>query len=251
MKGESSAIAIIPARARSTRFPYKILAPILNKPMIQYVWESARAAKLPQAVWVATDDVRIQEAVTAFGGTATMTPEDLPSGTDRVAMLAADWHGDIVVNVQGDEPLLPPEAIDALILALQNNPQSGMATLAVASSDTSQLQDPNVVKVVFNSEMNALYFSRAPIGASAEGGYYKHIGIYAYRKDVLMRLCRIAPSRLERAERLEQLRALENNIPITVVLVQQDTIAVDTPEDIFKVEQVLIEQRERNPIRAD
>ena len=251
MMGESSAIAIIPARARSTRFPYKILAPILDKPMIQYVWESARAAKRPSAVWVATDDVRIQEAVAAFGGIATLTPSHFQSGTDRVAHLAKDWEGDIIVNVQGDEPLLPPTSIDGLIEALERNPRCGMATLAVRRQDPKQLQDENVVKVVFNDAGEALYFSRAPLVACEDGTFYKHIGIYAYRKEVLMRLCAIEPSRLERAERLEQLRALENNISIAVVVVDQDTIAVDTPKDISKVEQVLRQQRERNPIRAD
>jgi 3-deoxy-manno-octulosonate cytidylyltransferase (CMP-KDO synthetase) len=232
-------IGIIPARAHSTRFPFKILAPILGKPMIQHVWELAIRAQTLSEVVVATDHEDIFNCVQGFGGKVRMTPSDLPSGSDRVAWVAKDLKADIVVNLQGDEPLLKPEFIDRLVKGLQDQAQCQLSTLAVKRADAKELNNPNCVKVVFDSKGKALYFSRSPLASEPTGVFYKHIGIYAYRRDALFEFCRLTPSELELTEKLEQLRALQNGMKILVCVVAHDTMAVDVPSDIPKVEDYL------------
>ncbi len=232
-------LGIIPARAHSTRFPFKMLAPILNKPMIQYVWEIAQQAQSLDEVIVATDHETIVNCLQGFGGTALMTPAELPSGSDRVAYVAKERSADIIVNLQGDEPLLNPKAIDYLVQALIQQPDCDISTLAVKRAEPQELNNPHCVKVVFDHSGKALYFSRSPLVSSKTGDFYKHIGIYAYRREALLKFCSLVPSSFEIAEKLEQLRALQNGMKIQVCVVEEDTIAVDTPQDIQKVEDYL------------
>jgi 3-deoxy-manno-octulosonate cytidylyltransferase (CMP-KDO synthetase) len=232
-------LGIIPARAHSTRFPFKIIQPILGKPMIQYVWEIAKRAKSLSDVIVATDHPDIFNCVMSFGGKAVMTPSELPSGSDRVALVAKDRPADIVVNLQGDEPLLKPEFIDQLVDTLINHPNAQLSTIAVARNNRDELVNPNCVKLIFDKNGRALYFSRSPLMSEPSGQFYKHIGIYAYRREALFEFCRLSPSSLEQTERLEQLRALQNGMAIQICVVDQDTIAVDAPEDVAKVEDYL------------
>lgn len=245
MLKSSKRLGVIPARASSTRFPKKITARINGKPMVQYVWEAARQARLLDDVVVATDDREIYETVRDFGGKAVLTPNTFESGTDRVAFAAAEIGAgpdDVIVNLQGDEPLLPPTAIDRLIESLEGDASAQMATLAVAKYLPHELADPNIVKVIFACDGRALTFSRQPLRANSDGAFFKHVGIYAFRAPALQRFCALPPSALERAERLEQLRALENGMAIQVVLMEEDTIAVDVPGDIAKVEARLNER---------
>lgn len=232
-------LGIIPARAHSSRFPFKILAPIHGKPMIQHVWELAKKAKSLDALIVATDHRDIFNCVESFGGQAVMTPSELPSGSDRVAFVAKSTKADIVVNLQGDEPLLNPEFIDRLVDTLIKNPDSQLSTLAVLRKNSEELINPNCVKVVFDNHGKALYFSRSPLASVNSGEFYKHIGIYAYRRNSLFEFCELSPSSLELTEKLEQLRALQHGMSIQVCVVDQDTIAVDVPQDIKKVEDYL------------
>lgn len=232
-------IAVIPARAHSTRFPFKIIAPILGKPMVQYVWESAKMAKTLDDVWIATDHEEIFNCVKSFGGNVVMTPSDLPSGSDRVARVSRDMTANIIVNLQGDEPLLKSEYIDRLVESLKQHPEAQITTLALKRTDLSDLNNPNCVKVVCDDFGRALYFSRQPLSSSENGEFLKHVGIYAYRRESLFEFCRLSPSSLERSEKLEQLRALQNGMKIQVCLIEQDSIAVDVPEDIKKVEDYL------------
>ncbi len=245
-----STAVIIPARYGSTRFPGKLLSEVSGKPVIQHVYERARTAVLPDAVIVATDSDRILRAVRSFGGEAVMTSPRHPSGTDRIAEVAAGTDYDIIVNVQGDEPLIRGEMIDGVVRLLDDS-RADMATLVKRIDDPDDVFDPNVVKAVFDAEGFALYFSRATIPfyreefkelQSGEAGtckllFYKHLGIYSYRRDVLLSLTGLSQSPLEKAERLEQLRALENGYRIKVGLSGHGTIGVDTREDLEKVEQ--------------
>ncbi len=264
-----SAIVIIPSRYASTRFPGKPLCPLLGKPMIQHVYERVRKAKLVKSVFVATDNRQILEAVEDFGGTAVMTSGDHQSGTDRIAEAVSriqDCATDIIVNVQGDEPMIEPAMVDDLV-RLMDDERAFIGTLAKRMEDPAEIADPNVVKVVFNDEGFALYFSRAPIPyhrdsdklqatsnelkTKEESGdsllvtdkgtryFYKHIGIYAYRKDALLSFSKMPQTRLERIEKLEQLRALENGLSIKVKETVFDTIGVDTPGDLERVEKCL------------
>ncbi len=242
MEAANTAFAVIPARAHSSRFPFKIIAPILEKPMIQYVWENANQAKTLSSVVIATDNEVIAEVIRGFGGKVVLTPE-LPSGSDRVAFVAKDSNADFIINIQGDEPLLSSQTIDRLVLALRENPLSDLSTLAVKLTDKSQLANPNCVKVVMNKSGEALYFSRAPLQTESDGTFFKHVGIYAYRKNALMKFCKLPQGKLELTEKLEQLRALENGMRIQVVEIENDTIAVDTPEDLKKVESYLRKER--------
>lgn len=254
-----SAVVIIPARYNSTRFPGKPLATLKGKPLIQHVYEGCLGAMLPVDVIVATDSETIFEKVLSFGGKAVMTYSGHSSGTDRVAEVASLMDYDIIVNVQGDEPLIRPQMIDDVIKLLSDS-RADIGTLARKIDDLAEITDPNVVKVVFDKENFALYFSRSPIpyhrdmfGAIGPGlwdrgerrsllnniAMFKHIGLYSYRRDVLIRLSKMEPTRLEEIERLEQLRALENNMKIKVKETEFDTIGVDTPEDLEKVERWL------------
>lgn len=232
-------VGVIPARLGSTRFPSKVIAPICGKPMVQYIWESAKKAQELQRVVVAVDDPQVAKVVERFGGEAIMTPSDLPSGSDRVAHIARELAAPIILNLQADEPLLSPDAIDSLVRLIRKDPAMGMATLAIKKQDRTLLQDANVVKCVVGRDQKALYFSRKPLEAYPDGGFLKHVGIYAYRKDVLLTLSQLPPSSLETIEKLEQLRALENGVSIGVAFMERDTVSVDVPEDIKKVESVL------------
>ena len=261
----SRAVGIIPARYASTRFPGKVLAPIGGRPMIQHVVERARQARALDLVLVATDDGRVREAVEAFGCRAVMTSAAHASGTDRVAEVARAMTCDVVVNIQGDEPTLDPASIDRAVAPLLEDPTVPMATLCTPIWDEAEARDPNTVKVVRDRRGFALYFSRSPIPhyrdaapspvpspesrvpsdprpATRDPGpvrWWKHIGLYAYRRDVLLRLAALPPTPLEQGERLEQLRALEHGIRVYVVETDRDAIGVDVPEDIGRVAALL------------
>ena len=238
---ELKSIVIIPARFSSTRFPGKPLARISSKSMIQHVYERVMQAQCVSDVWVATDDLRIVQAVTDFGGKVCMTSSYHRSGTDRVAEVASAENAEFVVNIQGDEPLIDPGAIDAAILPLAHDPEILMATLMKRIEDTREISDPNVVKVVTNHAGDAIYFSRSPIPYFREHSqahppvHCKHIGLYVYRRDFLLRYPSLPVGPLEQAERLEQLRALENGYTIRVVETEYDSLGVDTPEDLERV----------------
>lgn len=240
-------VGIIPARYASTRFPGKALHLIAGKSLVQHVVERCREASSLEEVIVATDDTRIADAVRGFVRVE-MTSPDHPSGSDRIAEVAERIECDAVVNVQGDEPLIDPAVIDAVAQALDNCP---MATAGTRLRTVEELDNPNVVKVVRGAQGRALYFSRRtipflrdhaddPASAQMEAfPFLKHIGIYGYRREVLLELVGFPPSPLENAEKLEQLRALENGIPIAVVEVDYESIGVDTPEDAAKVEAII------------
>lgn len=250
------AVGIIPARFGSTRLPGKPLVAINGKPLVYWVWKQAKKAKSLDRVLVATDDARVQRVVQGFGGEAVLTSSAYASGSDRVAAVARKLDYGIVVNIQGDEPLISPAAIDRLVQALQKERDIKVATLAGPIRNESELHDRNVVKVVFDKNDLALYFSRHPVPFLTSNGkrvlrlqnlstHYSHIGVYAYRKDFLLKFVSWKPSRLERLERLEQLRILENGYPIRVVKTQTKSISVDTPQDVKKVEKVLKKKNER------
>jgi len=209
--------------------------------MIQHVYERASQARYLNRVVIATDDQRIAAAARAFGAPVTMTREDHPSGTDRVAEVASSSDADYVVNIQGDEPLIDPEAIDAATLALVGDPAYSMATLMKRIEDPAEVENPNVVKVVTDLHGRAIYFSRFPIPftrnllQSGELTRYKHIGLYIYRRDLLLGYSDLPVGPLEQAERLEQLRALENGHSIRVVETDYESLGVDTPEDLERV----------------
>jgi 3-deoxy-manno-octulosonate cytidylyltransferase (CMP-KDO synthetase) len=249
------AVALIPARYGATRFPGKPLALISGKPMIQHVYESVKAAQTVDDVFVATDDKRIAQAVMDFGGKFVMTPSSLKSGTDRCAMAAERIESDVIVNVQGDEPTISPKTIDAAVSVLQKSKEIFMSTAAVPVSDIDALFSENVVKVVVDKNSDALYFTRATIpflrGVYRENylksfRFLKHLGIYVYRNDFLQKFSRLKETPLEVAERLEQLRALENGYKIRVVVVKEDTISVDVPSDIIAVEKFLLSRHQEN-----
>jgi len=231
-------VAVIPARYGSSRFPGKVLAPLAGKPMIQYVYELARAS-VADACLVAVDDERVAAAVRGFGGKAVMTDPALPSGTDRICAALRGIDADIVVNVQGDEPLLPTSVINELIELMRRPEAYPMATVAVPG-DRTVLANPNKVKVVTDASHRALYFSRSMIPYLREGGadmpVYLHWGIYAYRREVLERFVKLPTGNLENCEKLEQLRALENGIPIQVLFSNLESVGVDTPEDLARAE---------------
>lgn len=236
-------VGIIPARYGSTRFPGKPLALIARKPLIQHVVERCQQSKKLTEVVVATDDTRIWEIAQNFCRVE-MTKPDHPSGSDRIAEVARNCSCDAVVNIQGDEPLIDPRVIDSVVDALHD---CEMSTAATRIRDNAELESPNVVKVVVNIEGRALYFSRRTIpflrdaksDALAAFAFLKHLGIYGYRRDTLLKLVKLPVSALENAEKLEQLRALENGIPIAVRVVDYDSIGVDVPADVARVEHLL------------
>src|ERR1035441_7718115 len=240
-------IGIIPARFASTRFPGKPLALIAGKPLIQRVVEQCQQAKLLSEIVVATDDERIFSATKKFCRVE-MTRADHPSGSDRIAEVAGRISCDAVVNIQGDEPLIDPSVIDAVAGALEQNE---MSTAATQIKNPAELDNPNVVKVVVNAAGHALYFSRRTIPYLREAAsrpvseqlaafpFLKHLGIYGYRRETLLRLVKFPMSPLEAAEKLEQLRALENGIQIAVMKVEFDSVGVDAPEDVEWVERYL------------
>lgn len=239
------AVGVIPARYASTRFPGKPLVDLCGKPMIQRVWEQARKARSLSEVLIATDDKRIALAVRAFGGKAVMTPASCATGTDRIACAVRGMKAGLVVNIQGDEPLLDPSCIDQLVALLKRHPAAGMATLCHEIKDPKELGNPNSVKVVMDGKGKALYFSRAPIPFPRQiEGFRpaKHIGLYAYRLPFLRRFVRLKPSPLEKLENLEQLRALENGYAIQVGWSKKPSQAVDTPADAARVRKILLQK---------
>ena len=237
--GSVSVVAIIPARYESSRLPGKALAPIAGKPMVEHVYQRASEARSVGHVLVATDDRRIFDAVETFGGRAYMTSPRHASGTDRLAEVAAGLTCDLVVNVQGDEPLLHPSTIDAAIEPFFSDPTLQMSTLRRRITDPDDWRNPNVTKVVIDREGFALYFSRAPIPFTREGctpaPAWRHIGLYVYRRECLLRLTALPPTAMEQSEALEQLRAIEHGIRIRTVETEHESIGVDTPEDLERV----------------
>jgi 3-deoxy-manno-octulosonate cytidylyltransferase (CMP-KDO synthetase) len=243
-------VAIIPCRYGSKRFEGKPMAPILGKPVIQWVYERANKAEILSDVVVATDDERILNCVERFGGRALLTARTHRSGSDRAAEAAARLdlkNEDIVLNIQGDQPALPCQSLSEVVRPLMEASDLVMSTLARRIRDPGEVPDPNCVKCVFDQEGFALYFSRSPVPFNRDGlkhvDVFKHVGIYAFRKHFLDRFTSLPEGRLEAAERLEQLRALEYGFPIKVVETAYDSKAVDTPSDIEKLEAVLGKER--------
>lgn len=231
-------LGVIPARFASSRFPGKALARIGSKTMLQHVFERASLSRYLTSMTIATDDRRIYEEARRFGAPVRMTRGDHLSGTDRVAEVAASTEADIIVNIQGDEPLIDPAAIDAAILPLAGDGSIPMGTLKKRIEDPAEIDDPNVVKVVTAHNGNAIYFSRSriPYTRGAEpAAHFKHIGLYVYRRDFLLAYPDLPVGPLEQAERLEQLRALENGHPIRVVETEYESLGVDTPADLERV----------------
>ena len=239
-------VGVIPARYASTRLPGKSLVEIAGKPLILHVLDRVRMALRLDDVSVGTDDARIRRVVEDVGGTAVMTRVDHPSGTDRVAEAVSGTDAEVIINIQGDEPLVDPDLIDRLAGVMVDNPQWDMGTAAAPIIDLDDLHAPAVVKVVTGAEGQALYFSRAPIPYARDGFppdpsaiYKRHIGIYAYRRSFLDRIVASSPTVLEETERLEQLRALALGARMVVIETDDIGIGVDTPEDVVKVEQLL------------
>ena len=238
-------VVVIPARYGATRLPGKPLVSLAGKPMIQRVYERAKLAKTPDRVIVATDDERILRAVEAFGGEARMTRADHRTGTERVAEVAAHVEGDVFVNVQGDEPLLDPAAVDTAVNALLEEPRADVATVATPIKTPADIMDPNVVKTVLDFDGNALYFSRAPIpwvrdiATKIQIRHLKHLGLYVFQRDALLDYPTLPQGELERIEQHEQLRWMENAVKIRVAEVEHDAVSVDVPEDVARVEKLL------------
>jgi 3-deoxy-manno-octulosonate cytidylyltransferase (CMP-KDO synthetase) len=234
------AVGVIPARYGASRFPGKPLVPIAGVPMVRRVWEGARRAKRLERVLIASDDPRIVKLCREFGAEAIPTSPTHPTGTHRVAEVAAGLSQEIVVNIQGDEPLIEGDVIDAVIEALEQDPEASMATLA-HPADPEALEDPNRVKVVFDRWGYALYFSRNRIPALRDPGksspIWQHVGLYAYRRDFLLRFLELSPTPAEQAEALEQLRALEHGFRIRVAIAEDwRSLPVDVPADVERVE---------------
>jgi len=237
-------IIIIPARYESSRFPGKPLALINNKPMVIHVYERAIHSKLAQKCIIATDDERIFDCAKKFNANVIMTSKHHKSGTDRVYEVAEKFNYDIIINLQGDEPLINPDLIDSTIETLENDKQADIATPITPINNKEDIENPNIVKVVFNKNNYALYFSRSKIPFVREEHYnkvtyYKHIGLYGYRKRALERFVNLEESNLEKLEKLEQLRALENNIKIKIFITNYNSIGVDTPSDLKKIIELL------------
>jgi 3-deoxy-manno-octulosonate cytidylyltransferase (CMP-KDO synthetase) len=245
------ALGVIPARLGSTRLPEKILRSIGGKPMIQHVWERARRAEKLEDVIVATDDARIQQCVERFGGKAIMTRQDHPNGTSRIAEVMGHFKQDLVINIQGDQPLVDPKALDEMVSIFERAKDVEMLTLAVRMTDKVSFENPHVVKVVCDVEGNALYFSRAAIPffqgkkdcaltpCGTGFSFLKHLGVYGYRRDFLLKFVAWEPGILENTEKLEQLRVLERGRSIRVIETAYDFISVDTEEDLQEVEKRL------------
>lgn len=235
------AVAVIPARFASSRFPGKPLAPILGRPMVLWVLERARRVRGLSEVAVATDDTRIARCVEEGGGKAILTSPACPSGTDRVEEASRSLQADVVVNLQGDEPALNPLAVEALLSLMEGDPGLPMGTLATRALSRKEYDDPNVVKVVLGEGGRCLYFSRSPVPFFREGDpdlgkVFRHVGVYAYRKDFLARFTSWPEGELEKAEKLEQLRALERGVPMRAAVAEWRGPSVDTPADIAAAE---------------
>lgn len=229
---------VIPTRYESKRFPGKALVKIGENPLIQHVYRQAQKVRGVEQVLVATDDERIQKAVEEFGGEAVMTSAEHRCGTERVAEVAESLEAEIIVNLQGDEPRIDPRSIEQVIAAMADKPTLPMATLKTRINDESELRNPNIVKVVTDRDDFALYFSRSVIphqGKNQDHNAYKHIGVYAYRRDFLRQFAKLPQTELEKREKLEQLRVLENGFKILVVETGHDSIAVNTHKELEQV----------------
>ncbi len=240
------AIGIIPARYGATRFEGKLLADFCGKPVIQHTWENAKKSKAIDDLIIATDDKRIFNAVKGFGAKVTYTSKSHKSGSDRLTEAVSSIDAKVVVNIQADEPLVHPTMIDDVVDPVLKNDEIDLATLCHKIRTQEELSDPNVVKVVFDRKGFALYFSRSPIpygavksSASYPKTCYKHIGLYAYKKDFLFTFKSLSQSRLEKSEKLEQLRVLENGYKIKVVESKFDTVGIDTPADLMKATELI------------
>jgi 3-deoxy-manno-octulosonate cytidylyltransferase (CMP-KDO synthetase) len=247
-RGKKMAIAVIPARYAATRLPGKPLVSLAGKPMIQRVWERTSQATRISRVIIATDDERIIKAAAGFGAEAVMTRSEHRSGTERVAEVAVGISGgdaEVFVNVQGDEPLVEPEAIDTLVEAIESDDGVSIATLMVPIAKPADIMDPNIVKVVLDFDDNAIYFSRAPIPwvrdreSPVHAQHRKHLGLYAFRRVALLDFPTLPLGDLERIEQLEQLRWMENGYKIRVAETHHDSVSVDVPEDVARVEKLL------------
>ncbi|HXY25036.1 MAG TPA: 3-deoxy-manno-octulosonate cytidylyltransferase [Candidatus Acidoferrum sp.] len=249
--GSLRVVVVIPARYGSTRLPGKPLVSLAGKPMIQRVYERAKLVQRVNRVIVATDDERIVNAVKGFGGEVRMTRSDHRTGTERVAEVAAHEDGDVFVNVQGDEPLLDPAAVDTAVASLLEEPVAAISTVATAIKTPADIMDPNVVKTVLDFDGNALYFSRAPIPWVRDTAskilvrHLKHLGLYVFQREALLEYPTLPQGELERIEQLEQLRWMENGWKIRVAEVEHDAVSVDVPEDVARVERLLQGQKER------
>jgi len=238
-------VVVIPARYASTRLPGKPLVSLAGKSMVQRVYERAKLAHTVHRVIVATDDQRIMDAVKAFGGEARMTRADHRTGTERIAEVAAHEPGDVFVNVQGDEPLIDPAAIDTAVRALLEEPPAQISTVVTPIRHAADIMDPNVVKAVLDFDENALYFSRAPVpwvrdsANKVHVNYWKHLGLYVFQRSALLEYPTLPQGELERIEQLEQLRWMENGWKIRVAEVEHDAVSVDVPEDVARVEKLL------------
>lgn len=242
MNSKEKVIGVIPSRYGAQRFPGKPLALIAGVPMIVRVVRQAQKAKRLSEVWVATDDDRIAQVVEKAGARAVLTPPSLPSGTDRIAYAVRGQKAGIVVNIQGDEPVMAPAAIDAAVEVLQKDRRVLMSTVVIPLADRKEWLDPNVVKAVLGPRGDVLYFSRAPIPHPRDGGMplaYKHMGLYGYRPAWLQLMATLKPTPLELTEKLEQLRAMENGVLIRAAVRKVESIAVDVPADVKKVEKYL------------
>lgn len=238
-------LVAIPARWGSTRFPGKPLHLIAGKPLVQHVWERCQECREVDEIIIATDDQRIVESAAAFGAKAVLTSPDHPSGTDRIAEAAQAFPDQTtIINVQGDEPLISPALIDQLAVVLRREPQVQMITAAAPILDSAQVSDPNIVKVVFDVNGDSLYFSRSPLpfvrNPQPDMTHYRHLGIYGFQRDFLLKFVSWQPSKLELTESLEQLRALENGTRLRVVLTNELSPGVDTPEQADAIEKHLL-----------
>ncbi len=238
-------IVVIPSRYGSTRLPGKPLVSLAGKPMVQHVYERAKKAQTVHRVIVATDDQRIVDAVQAFGGEVRMTRVDHRTGTERIAEVAIHEKGDIYVNVQGDEPLVDPVAIDTAVASLLEEPAAQISTVATPIRHAADIMDPNIVKTVLDFDSNGMYFSRAPIPwvrdtqQKIHVKYWKHLGLYVFQRDALLEYPTLPQGELEKIEQLEQLRWLENGWKIRVAEVENDAVSVDVPEDVTRVEKLI------------
>jgi 3-deoxy-manno-octulosonate cytidylyltransferase (CMP-KDO synthetase) len=249
-------VGIIPSRYASTRLPGKPLADICGKTMVQRVYEQAKQSILLTDVVVATDDERIESAVQSFGGTVQMTPVNIHSGSDRIALVAKNCNADIVVNIQGDEPMIDPKLIDQTIRLLIDDRNAVVGTAVKKTTSHQDVFNPNIVKVVLDNNNYALYFSRSPIphvrdarnddGWFIETMFYKHFGIYVYRADFLQQYTTLKQTPLEMAEKLEQLRILENGYRIKCAVTEYESLPVDTPEDLERVRKMILDNYKPN-----
>ena len=238
-----NAVGVIPARYGSTRFEGKVLKDLCGKPVIQHVYERAKKARMLDELIIAADDDRILQAAESFGAKAVFTSKSHSTGTDRLTEVVNAMDVRVVVNIQGDEPLINPLVIDELVRAMRND-GTVMATVVKKSFSPEEFRSPDVVKAILDGKNNALYFSRSPIPALLEPGakenfLYKHIGLYAYTKDFLFTFKKLPVSSLEKNERLEQLRAIENGYKIKVIETKFETVGVDTPEDLELAREIL------------